>query len=102
MLASQVRKSDTVARLGGDELAVLLDHCPTAQAQVIAEALRAAVVGYRLEWEGTSHSVGASIGLVPVDAALSTAAEVLRAADAACYHAKRRGRNRVEVHVAGS
>ncbi len=102
VLAAQVRKSDTVARLGGDEFAVLLDHCPVAQAEVIAEKMRSAVVAYQLVWEGRVHGVGASIGLVPVSAALATATEVLRAADAACYAAKRRGRNCVAVHGLGA
>lgn len=101
VIAAQVRKSDTVARLGGDEFAVLLDHCPVAQAQVIAEKIRSAVIAYQLVWEGRTHNVGASIGLVPVDASLVTAAEVLSAADAACYDAKRQGRNRVAMHAAG-
>lgn len=101
VLVQQVRKSDTVARLGGDEFAVLLDRCPLPQAQVIAETLRGAVVSYRLAWEGTSHSVGASIGLVPVAGSMATATEVLRAADAACYTAKRQGRNCVALHSVG-
>jgi len=99
VLAAQVRKSDTVARLGGDEFVVLLDHCPVAQAQVIAEKLRVAVVAYELLWEDRTHSVGASIGLVPVGASMCTAAEVLAAADAACYEAKRQGRNRVAMYT---
>ena len=101
VLADQVRKSDTVARLGGDEFAVLLHHCPVSQAQAIAEQMRAAVVAYQLAWEGRHHSVGASIGLVPVRDATTTATEVLRAADAACYAAKRQGRNRVALHGPG-
>ena len=101
VLAAQARKSDSVARLGGDEFAVLLDHCPVSQAQAIAEKLRAAVDAYALVWEGQRFNVGASIGLVPVDAGLGTATEVLRAADAACYAAKRQGRNRVAMHAAG-
>ena len=100
VLAAQVRKSDTVARLGGDEFAVLLDHCPLVQAQVIAEKIRSAVVAYELVWDGRTHNVGASIGLVPVGASLATAAEVLAAADAACYAAKRQGRNRVAMYAA--
>ena len=100
VLVAQVRKSDTVARLGGDEFAVLLDHCPVAQAQLVAEKIRSAVVAFELVWEGRTHTVGASIGLVPVDASLCTAAEVLSAADAACYDAKRQGRNRVAMHTA--
>jgi diguanylate cyclase (GGDEF)-like protein/PAS domain S-box-containing protein len=97
-LVAQVRQTDTVARLGGDEFAVLLPQCPTAQALVIAEKLRFAVERYELKWEGKALHVGASIGLVPVDGRFATHADVLRAADAACYAAKRGGRNRVAVH----
>jgi len=97
-LAAQVRTTDTVARLGGDEFAVLLGRCPLPQALDIAEKLRRAVVAYRLAWEGQSFSVGASIGLVTVNASYNTAADVLRAADAACYAAKQRGRDCVAVY----
>jgi GGDEF domain-containing protein len=56
------------------------------------------VINYGLVWEGQKFSVGASIGLVPVNGSYPTAADVLRAADAACYSAKRQGRNCVAVH----
>ncbi len=98
----QVRHSDTVARLGGDEFAVLLHRCPAPQALAIAEKLRAAVEAYALPWEGTSFSVGASIGLVPVDATFASHVDVLRAADSACYAAKRGGRNQVARYAADS
>jgi diguanylate cyclase len=101
VIASMVRKSDNVARLGGDEFAVLLDRCALPQGKHIAEKIRAAVVGYRLDWEGTAHSVGASIGLVPAGGLPTNAAEVLRAADMACYAAKRGGRNQVAVRMLG-
>lgn len=97
-LAARVRQTDTVARLGGDEFAVLLHRCPLAQAQDIAEKLRSVVVAYQLTWEGQTFSVGASIGLVVVNATYDTAADVLRAADAACYAAKQQGRNCVAVY----
>lgn len=98
LLVTQVRKSDTVARLGGDEFAVLLSCCPLAQAEMIAEKMRAAVADYRMSWEGgLALSVGTSIGLLPVDGRYGGAAEVLQAADAACYAAKRQGRNCVVV-----
>ena len=97
-LVAQVRQTDTVARLGGDEFAVLLPRCPLPQALEIGEKLRSAVVDYRLAWEGQSFGVGASIGLVVVDATYTTAADVLRAADVACYVAKQRGRNCVAVY----
>ncbi|KNZ30922.1 MAG: hypothetical protein AD742_19800 [Methylibium sp. NZG] len=99
-LVAQVRGSDTVARLGGDEFAVLLAGCPLPQALVVAEKLRSAVIDYRLVWEQHSFGVGASIGLVRVDTTFTNAAEVLRAADAACYAAKGQGRNCVAVYGA--
>ena len=97
-LVDSVRNSDTVARLGGDEFAVLLSECPLPHGRLIAEKLRQSVVDYRLQWEGHSFSVGASVGLVRVDAGFATSQAVLAAADAACYAAKHRGRNCVVVH----
>ena len=97
LLVAQLRKSDTVARLGGDEFAVLLPQCPLARSRELAEKLRAAVDDYRLSWEGKDYSVGASIGLVAVNGTHANAAEVLRAADEACYAAKRSGRNQVAL-----
>ncbi len=94
-IAMPLRKSDLVARLGGDEFAVLLRDCPPMQAARVAEQIRVGVQGYRLAWEARHHSVGASVGAVFVDAAFQNAADVLRAADAACYAAKRTGRDRV-------
>jgi diguanylate cyclase len=94
-LSQEVRQSDTVARLGGDEFAVLLHRCPPAQALAVAEKLRSAVEAYELAWEGRRLTVGASIGLVSVDTSFASHVDVLRAADSACYAAKRGGRNRV-------
>ena len=96
-LESQVRKADTVARLGGDEFAVLLGECPLGQGRQVAEKLRNAVDEYRLVWAGQEFGVSASIGLVLVDGAYCDAAEAMAAADAACYSAKKSGRNRVVV-----
>jgi diguanylate cyclase (GGDEF)-like protein len=96
-LAARLRTSDTLARIGGDEFAVLLPECPAVQAHAIAEKLRATVEGYALAWHGEVLRVGASIGLVSVNGTHASGGEVLRAADAACYAAKREGRNRVAM-----
>ena len=100
LLESQVRQTDTVARLGGDEFAVLLHRCPVAVAHTIAEKMRRAVLRFELAFEGRRYSIGASIGLVAVDGSHADSAEVLKAADAACYEAKRLGRDRVSAHGA--
>jgi diguanylate cyclase len=96
VLTNAVRKSDVVARLGGDEFAVLLPGCPVDQAREIADKLCAEVQGYQLVWNGDLFGVGASVGLVAVNEEFKTSADILRAADSACYAAKKRGRSRVE------
>ena len=97
-LQEQVRTSDTVARLGGDEFAVLLSACSRADALRIAENMRAAIEAYRLRWQDRWLQVGVSIGIVKLTGDLPDLKTVMAAADAACYDAKRSGRNRVAVH----
>jgi GGDEF domain-containing protein len=57
-----------------------------------------AIEDLRYVWKDRSFSLGASIGLVSIAAARGReAADVLRAADHACYAAKNAGGNRVHV-----
>jgi diguanylate cyclase (GGDEF)-like protein/PAS domain S-box-containing protein len=98
VMQSRMRASDTLARLGGDEFGALLESCPLDQAVRIANAIRDTVRDFRFVWAAKSFSVGVSIGLVPLDARSGTAARVLAAADASCYEAKNKGRDRVQVH----
>lgn len=98
VLQAQVRKRDTLARLGGDEFGVLMEHCSLEQATRVANTLREAVEDFRFLWEDKSFSIGASIGLVPINETSGSITAVLSAADAACYAAKDSGRNRVHVY----
>jgi len=98
LMSAKIRGSDTLARLGGDEFAALLQSCPLDQGLRIANAIREVVRDFRFAWEGKSFAVGASIGLVPIDGASGDMAAVLEAADACCYEAKNKGRDRVQVH----
>jgi diguanylate cyclase (GGDEF)-like protein/PAS domain S-box-containing protein len=101
LLQGRMRQRDTLARLGGDEFGILLEHCPTDQALRIALELRDVVRGSRFSWQGHSFTLGTSIGVAPLTADMETAAEALSAADAACYVAKERGRNRAHLYDAG-
>lgn len=96
-LQARIRESDTLARLGGDEFGVLLECCPLDKATEIADDLRGVVKAYRFEWEDHSFEMGASIGVVGIDKDSGSLAEVLSAADSACYVAKDLGRNRTHV-----
>ncbi|MGH8612043.1 MAG: EAL domain-containing protein, partial [Gammaproteobacteria bacterium] len=98
VLASQVRKRDTLARLGGDEFGALLEHCQQGRSLKIAHQIREALQDYRFVWQDRGFTIGASVGLVPIDPGVDTLASVFRAADVACYAAKEQGRNRVHLY----
>ena len=89
-----------VARLGGDEFGVLLENFSLEHATQIAEDLRQTINDFRFSWMGMPFTVGTSIGVVSIAEGAFTLEEVLRAADAACYMAKEKGRNRVNVYRA--
>jgi len=96
------KRHDVIARLGGDEFGLLLYDQPIEEGMWVAEALRAAVAGYRFVWDGRSFEVTASVGLCAIGADTVSAEDVLSAADAACCVAKDRGRNRVQLYFGGT
>ncbi|MGH8640173.1 MAG: EAL domain-containing protein, partial [Burkholderiales bacterium] len=98
IMATRMRGSDTLARLGGDEFGALLESCPLDQALRIANGLRETVREFRFVWEDKTFSVGISMGLVPINADSGGVNQILAAADACCYEAKNRGRDRVQVY----
>ncbi len=98
VMLSKMRGSDTLARVGGDEFGGLLESCPLDQAVRIANGLREAVRDFRFIWKDKTFGVGISIGLVPIDADSGGPNRVLATADATCYEAKSKGRDRVQVY----
>ena len=97
LLKDSVRHSDTVARLGGDEFGVILPSCGLGPAEILAEKIRAGVEALRIEQDGRSFGVTASIGLTELTIRDSGPREVVARADEGCYVAKSRGRNAVVV-----
>ncbi|MDA8109808.1 MAG: GGDEF domain-containing protein [Betaproteobacteria bacterium] len=96
-LGRRLRRSDMLARMGGDEFAILLEPVgERVDAASVAEELVRAVAGLEAIGEA-SMSVGASIGIVLVDAASARSAgadELVKRADRAMYEAKRAGKGR--------
>ncbi|GAB4514718.1 MAG: hypothetical protein Tsb0026_20170 [Sulfuricaulis sp.] len=92
----EVRKNDTFTRLGGDEFGVLLENCHMDQALEIAEKLRESIAGFRFRWDEQSFDISASIGACEITQASESPAAILNSADAACYVAKKKGRNCVQ------
>ena len=91
-IEATVRPDDLVARLGGDEFAVL---CPSvrdaSEAMAIAERL-VHEVARPFELPGTTVQVGLSVGVAISDHAEGDGPQLLAAADAALYEAKRAGK----------
>jgi diguanylate cyclase (GGDEF)-like protein len=98
LLQTRVRTTDTLARLGGDEFGILLEQCTLDQALRIAETLRQAIRDFRFIWQDGGLSVGVSIGIVEITRDTQTVANLMSAADVACYAAKDQGRNRVQLY----
>ncbi|TGQ71066.1 MAG: EAL domain-containing protein [Mesorhizobium sp.] len=101
LLTNELRSDDVLARLGGDEFGVLAIDCEACDAADIAERLRAAVQDLHFTWDGRPFNTTVSIGMVQIADAQVTIEETLRAADVACYLAKEKGRNRVQIHSDG-
>lgn len=97
VLVRHIRKDDVLARLGGDEFGILMNDCSWEAAFHACEKLRNVIRDFQFAWEGRSFSVGVSIGISSINNCTANAADSLREADAACYAAKEKGRNRVHV-----
>ena len=100
VLQALIRKNDTLARLGGDEFGILLENCPTGPSLRVADLLRQTVRDFRFVWQDKVFPLGSSIGLVTFSDGEETLTDILRMADAACYLAKDKGRNRVQIYTA--
>ncbi|MEP4466022.1 GGDEF domain-containing protein, partial [Marinobacter alexandrii] len=98
VLGQRLRTSDTLARLGGDEFGVLLRNCDVVDARKVAENLCKEVREYRFVWEDKPFAVSLSVGMVIMGSNYKTASELLSHADLACYAAKDRGRDNVQVY----
>lgn len=88
---------DLVARLGGDEFCLILPRCPPYEAVDIAERLRRSLEMFNFAWGDRCFSVTASIGVACITDRNTTLEDAMRRADAACYRAKEKGRNSVQV-----
>ena len=102
LMRDRMRSRDTLARLGGDEFGMLLEHCRLPRAERIADEIRKAIGDYRFTFGAETYVLTASIGIVPIRPGIRRPNDVFRAADAACYLAKRRGGNRTQVSTSPS
>jgi diguanylate cyclase (GGDEF)-like protein/PAS domain S-box-containing protein len=91
LLRRSLRAADFAARYGGEEFAVILPNTNAAGSLVVAEQLRRTIEG--ATWE--DRAITASIGVATMGEEVTTAEELVDAADRALYRSKQAGRNRV-------
>ncbi|AHL77267.1 diguanylate cyclase [Stutzerimonas stutzeri] len=92
------RAGDVVARYGGEEFVIALPGVDSRQAGEQAERIRMAVAALHPTCGEARLDLTISIGVATLEPPMScSATQLLAAADAALYRAKRNGRNQVAV-----
>jgi diguanylate cyclase (GGDEF)-like protein len=97
VLRDCLRCQDVPARFDSDEFGALLEQIRLPEAKLIAERIRSRLEELHFSNAGTEFVVASSIGLAIIDGTVPE--EIAMAhADAACYGAKVRGRNRIAIY----
>ena len=90
------RVTDMVFRYGGEEFCVVLSNTHVDGALRLGERIRRSVEALRISTQRHGVRTTVSIGVAALEGSDSHA-QLLEKADAALYHSKRRGRNRVSA-----
>jgi diguanylate cyclase (GGDEF)-like protein len=103
-LRRELRKTDVVGRFGGEEFVILLPDLSLEAALVVAERIRARIraialadIGVTTQLATSERPLSASLGVAHSPPSGIELADLLIAADAALYDAKRSGRDRVAL-----
>jgi len=91
----ETRRGDVMGRWGGDEFVALLHEADTVAALAAAERIRAKIAATEVPTEHGAVAIRAGFGVAAYPDAAGTVDDLLRAADAALYVAKRGGGDRV-------
>lgn len=98
LLAGKIGKGDVLARLGGDEFGLLLNGCSLRRAKRAAKHLIAVLNAFKFFHDDIMFEVGASIGITAINRHAQGVNDIMAQADLACYAAKDKGRNQVQIY----
>ena len=97
LLRDTVRADEPVFRIGGEEFLIICPNSTATQAETLAQRIRVAIAKRATAGKGGAIRVTISGGIAGRGAAMAGPLDLIDAADAALYIAKRAGRNRVQV-----
>jgi diguanylate cyclase (GGDEF)-like protein len=97
VIAANVRDTDLVGRLGGEEFCVFLPEQSREAVSMVAERIRVAISDAVFAVGGEHHPLSVSVGGAIFDGGSAHFKALYQGADERLYHAKRTGRNRVEL-----
>lgn len=98
VLSEEARADDLVARYGGEEFLVLVSADMGSAANLAERVRRRVERGYGAEQEShLARRLTVSLGVAALAEYVQTLDQLIRAADAALYHSKRRGKNTVSL-----
>ena len=102
VLKKVVRSEDIPSRFGGEEFCILLTDCGEEKVLEVAERIRLAIAGMKVEYKAMELTVTVSIGGCPLDPTWQgEASGYIERADSALYRSKALGRNRSTVYRFG-
>jgi diguanylate cyclase (GGDEF)-like protein len=96
LLRQRLRRQDSVGRYGGEEFVAVLPECSQEAALRLLDDIRQRFGDVRFNSQGQAFTVTLSAGIASSEH-FRSADELLAAADAALYEAKRGGRNQVRL-----
>ena len=97
LVAARLRDTDIIARLGGEEFAILVPHTSGRNALTVAERLCERIRRHQVSLKYPEIAVTGSFGVAELTDDMQSFEELIEAADAALYEAKKTGRDKVCV-----
>jgi len=95
-IKKNIRAIDVVARLGGDEFGILLSGTGAESAALVARKLKIMLIELM---RANGWSVTLSAGAVTFEILPDSVDEMVNAADRQMYHAKKKGKNRIQYRI---